>query len=77
MSVVNGHSDFFSIKQPKRTSVVLPEPVDADTVSWKSIRPTNSYETVRKMFIQEQKKRKYAEYKRQQMAEIQETGGSG
>ena len=47
----------------------MPEPIDVETVSWKSIRPTNSYETVRKMFIQEQKKRKYNEFKRQQAEE--------
>jgi len=51
MSVASDPNDFFSLKPPKRPSAVLPLEENLENVSWKSIRPTNSYETVRKMFI--------------------------
>jgi len=52
MSVASDPNDFFSLKPPKRPSATaLPPEEDLENVSWKSIRPTNSYETVRKMFI--------------------------
>ena len=65
MSVAIDPNDFFSLKPPKRPSAALPVEENLENVSWKSIRPTNSYETVRKMFILDQKKRKFADYKRQ------------
>ena len=53
---------FFAIKQPKRhLGPALPEPIDPENISWRDIKPDKQYETVRKLYFQEQKKkRKYS-----------------
>ena len=55
--------DFFGLRPARH--VELPPPNDNATVVWKDIKPDNGYENIRKMF-QQQKKRKYSEFKRQQ-----------
>jgi hypothetical protein len=49
---------FFGLKQPRRANPVLPEEVDPETVSWKNIRPDKTYDNIRKMFYQDQQKKR-------------------
>jgi hypothetical protein len=64
LTLEEAEASFFGIKQPKRSNVVLPEEIDTENVSWRDIRPDKQYNEVRKLFIQQQKKRKFEEYKK-------------
>lgn len=39
-----------------------------ENVSWRDIRPDKQYNEVRRLFIQQQKKRKFEEYKKHNQA---------
>ncbi|TNV83832.1 hypothetical protein FGO68_gene5626 [Halteria grandinella] len=53
---------FFGVKQPRQgLQRDLPPMIDAETVQWRNIRPNQDYMTIRKMFLQDQKKRKFSE----------------
>jgi hypothetical protein len=64
LTLEEAEASFFGIKQPKKSSAVLPEEIDTENVSWRDIKPDKQYNEVRKLFIQQQKKRKFEEYKK-------------
>lgn len=63
MVLLDPLDDFFGIK--KKSDRPLAEAVKTEGVAWKDIKPDNSFMTIRKMHIQDQKKRKYQEMQRQ------------
>jgi hypothetical protein len=64
LTLEEAEASFFGIKQPKRINVILPEEIDTENVSWLDIRPDKQYNEVRSLFIQQQKKRKFEEFKK-------------